>query len=201
MPLKKYLNILITIVVTITLQTCKPDDGPKPCNSTTTYHYLSADQLSKTPYFTNPAFDTISFASDRGDTVTFALKKIDTTYYIEDTNINPNRICSYWQYHQNIIATYNTIKGSGSFMVKQILKDADNNDIVMISLNNSLLYYHDYWIGQLDHPGYKDLLILNNNSYQRIYKITLNETNSYFVVSKDFGLIQLVANQIVYTRF
>ena len=113
MPQNKYPLYFITLLAAFILQTCKPDDGPKPCNSTTTYHYLSADQVSKTPYFTNPAFDTISFASNKGDTVTFALKKIDTTYYIEDTNINPNRICNYWQYYQNITATYNTIKGGG----------------------------------------------------------------------------------------
>src|ERR1044072_1273317 len=40
--------------------------------------YLPAKDRAKTPYFDNADFDTISYTSDKGDTVTFALVKTDS---------------------------------------------------------------------------------------------------------------------------
>jgi hypothetical protein len=200
MPLKKYVLFFVILVATVTLQTCTVDDGPKPCNSTTTYHYLTADQLSKTPYFTNPAFDTISFASDKGDTITFALKKIDTTYYIEDTNMNPNQICSYWQYHQNITATYNTIKGGGSFEVlhaKKALFSFTNGrptgvipNLLRFKYNDMLFYVGDFYIG----GGKSKTYIFNQREFYNAldYNVEFSDSsNGIIYINQDFGAFHI----------
>jgi hypothetical protein len=46
----------------------------------TNYYYLTAAQLNQTPYFTNPAFDTISFTSDKGGYLN--LCKNQNRYYL-----------------------------------------------------------------------------------------------------------------------
>jgi hypothetical protein len=202
MSLKNIILNIALFVAAVTLQTCKPDDGPKPCESTTTYHYLTADQLSKTPYFTNPAFDTISFASNKGDTVTFALKKIDTTYYIEDTNNNPNRICNYWQYHQNILATYNTIKGNGSFEVlhpeknKFTFSNGRPTDVysgyVRFNFNGIKFYIRDINIGTNNGGSFVDKMTFNNREFSNCNFLFAEFSESAIgkiFINKEYGVL------------
>ncbi len=204
MPQKKYLPYLVILFAAVTLQTCTVDDGPKPCNSTTTYHYLRADQLSKTPYFNNPNFDTISFASDKGDTVTFALKKIDTTYHIEDANFNPNRICNYWNYYQNITATYHTIKGSASFKVQHAKKrtisftigkpTTEYTDNVNIAFNSVNYYLYDFDIGNDRLRQFQNNIVFNNRNYKNsvyVYREFSDSITGVMYINKDFGAFRI----------
>jgi len=81
-------SILIGLLVLLLFSCEKPD--PNGChNSVIFYNYLTAAARNQTPYFTNPSFDTLSFASDKGDTVIFVKTKTDSTWYKEEIRGNP----------------------------------------------------------------------------------------------------------------
>lgn len=109
------LKLLSIITIILLTQSCGKEEYPN-VEHKTNYYYLTAAQLNQTPYFTNKAFDTINYASDKGDTLTFVKTKTDTTWYCEDGSGNPNtgydKDC-----YQTIHNTYSTIKGNGSFKV------------------------------------------------------------------------------------
>ncbi|WP_414524349.1 hypothetical protein, partial [Umezakia ovalisporum] len=61
--MKKALYLSLFVIL---LSTCKKDTSlPEPENF---YYYLTKEQLNKTPYFTNPKFDTLTFISNKSDT-------------------------------------------------------------------------------------------------------------------------------------
>ncbi len=118
----KLFSIITLIMLT---QSCtKNNDGcftPKD-----NYFYLTTSQLNQTPYFNNPAFDTINFTSEKGDTLIFVKTFTDTTWYNSNGQGNPD--CGYDQnYFQTTHNTYATIKGNGSFDVKHKKLDGNLN--------------------------------------------------------------------------
>ena len=108
----KLLSIIILILLT---QSCVKENSTQSYNPQNYYFYLTAAQITQTPYFTNPAFDTISFASDKGDTLTFVKTKTDTTWYCERTTSNPDN--NDQNCYQTLYNTYATVKGNRGFFV------------------------------------------------------------------------------------
>ena len=182
------LFLLITLFVTL-LQSCTKD--PEPYNNVpiNTYYYLTAWQLNQTPYFTNPAFDTISFASDKGDTLTFVKTKTDTTWYCERNSTNPsnlNKNC-----YQTIHNSYNTIKGVGIFDVKLIKKSMYLNAFIQLKFNDKIFYYDDVAIDDILFPTYIDMIIRNGKSFKNAIYLYHNDNDSLNAISyanKDFGV-------------
>jgi len=184
--------LLFTILLSLT--TCKIDDGPQPCADTNTYHNLSIEEINITPYFTNPAFDTISFASNTGDTLTFALQKIDTSWYTVDENTNPNQQCGDYHHYQNITAKYATIKGNGSFEVMHELKNIISNNKIYINLQGVLIRFHDYWVGFQSYPTFKSSQNVLGRIYFNTIRIEMEPNLTFGDINRDYGLIQMKGN-------
>lgn len=143
----KLLSIITIILLT---QSCMKEEYDK-VEHKTNYYYLTAAQLNQTPYFTNPAFDTISFTSDKGDTLTFVKTKTDTNWYCENGSGNPNtgydKDC-YQTIHNNYIPT----KGNGSFDVEHGYVNSNLFsfrviEIINVKFNQLNFLVQDYYIG------------------------------------------------------
>jgi hypothetical protein len=108
--------LYITIFCLLIIQACKRDNTDSGCPSySTNYKTLTLEAINQTPYFTNPAFDTISFASDKGDTVTFVKTKTDSTWHCESDNSNADCPKEKANCYQVLHNTYSTTKGVGTF--------------------------------------------------------------------------------------
>ena len=189
------------LFIMLFIQSCMKEEYDK-VEHKTNYYYLTAAQLNQTPYFTNPTFDTISFASNKGDTLTFVKTKTDTTWYCENGSGNPNtgydKDC-----YQTIHNTYATVKGNGSFDVKH--KKADYNvirDQLEIRFNEFVFYVYDdrigTSIGSTIGSTYFETILLNNITYNKV-KILYNNYNeklNYCYLNKESGLISIVDGNI-----
>ncbi len=175
------------------IQSCIKEEYDK-VEHKTNYYYLTAAQLNQTPYFTNPTFDTISFASDKGDTLTFVKTKTDTTWYCEKGWGNPNtgydKDC-----YQTIHNTYATVKGNGSFDVKHCKKNVlQNRDILEVSFGNYIFYEGDYFITDIKHPRYLGTIVLRGITFENALLINnkFNDSlSSIAYINKDFGLFSI----------
>ena len=190
-----YLNLLFyTACCLLLFSSCEIKDNT-PCAAQYTYHHLTAEEKSKTPYFNNPNFDTISFASSTGDTLTFALQRIDSSWYIEDMNRNPNPDgCPDWHYYETIAAKYVAIKGSGR-LTCNLFKKSSSRIIpaVSYSLNDKtgscslsvigLTAYVDY-VGTKNINGidYYDVLFVENDFISKSIRVYMNQS---------YGLLQI----------
>ena len=105
-------NILLSFFVLVNFISCKPEPIPDKHN----YNYLTAEQLAKTPYFTNPSFDTLKYVSNQNDTVVFAKTRVDSGWY-RIIDASPGNNYTVYHYYQQLTAKYQTIKGEGSFEV------------------------------------------------------------------------------------
>ncbi len=203
MKTTKLFSILLLLLLT---QSCVKEEYDK-VEHKTNYYYLTAAQLNQTPYFTNPAFDTISFTSDKGDTLTFVKTKTDTTWYCEQGSGNPNtgydKDC-----YQTIHNTYITTKGNGSFEVKH--KKGDINvirDQIELRFNEFVFYVYDDRIGtpigSIVGITYFESIVLNNITYNKV-KILYNNYNdkpNYCYINKEFGLIASIdKNNIIFNK-
>lgn len=186
----KILKLLSIITLIMLLQSCSKDpkdgcDAPKD-----KYYNLTSAQLNQSPYFTNPAFDTISFASDKGETLTFVKTKTDTTWYNETGQGNPD--CGYGQnYFQTIHNTYITIKGNGSFEVSHYKKNGGINDIVYVKFNKNNLSFGGDQIGYTGYWTFKKVVSISNKSFNDAIIIYPNNYDSLVgegFINKDFGL-------------
>jgi hypothetical protein len=161
----KLFSIIILIILT---QSCSKDPQNGCYIPKDNYYYLTDAQLNQTPYFTNPAFDTISFASDKGDTLTFVKTKTDTTWYTEKGNIgSPD--CGYDQnFYQAIHNIYTTIKGNGSFDVRHIRKGNVNflnylvPNIITINFNGLYFVFAESVIGDKTYKNFVGELKIKN---------------------------------------
>ena len=158
------LFLLLILFVTL-LQSCTKDPDSSNGNVKTTYHYLTAAALNQTPYFTNPAFDTISFASDKGDTITFVKTKTDTTWFCKKSSGSPDN--NDMDCYQTLLNTYSTIKGVGMFNVRHS-KEIETDilpDQVQFNFNDLFFSVTDNRIGTKNGTLFFDSLIVNNNTY------------------------------------
>ena len=190
------LIFLLTLFV-ILFQSCSKEPDLPSGNPITKYEYLSAGALNQTPYFTNPAFDTISFASDKGDTLTFVKTKTDTSWYCENQSLASNYKICYQTIHNN----YVTIKGDGSLYVKHILKNGNelsfSSNTVAINFNDVFLQMYDDWIGSKTYKTYLDTFNIGSKTYMRsmlIYPSNGGSNLGLSYINKDFGLFYLIDN-------
>lgn len=187
-----YISIIGLFLIT---QSCKRDNTDSGCPSyTTNYQSLSIGAINQTPYFTNPAFDTISFASDKGDTITFVKTKTDTSWYCENDNSNadcPKENANCYQVLHNI---YTTSKGVGYFDVKHSLKNSNNYDRIEININTMYFSFYDRFIGSTTFGTYKNSITINNKLYFKaikVYEAFEDVSTSSVYLNKDYGIIQL----------
>ncbi len=175
------------------IQSCMKEEYDK-VEHKTNYYYLTAAQLNQTPYFTNPTFDTISFASDKGDTLTFVKTKTDTSWYCENGWGNPNtgydKDC-----YQTIHNIYTTTKGNGSFDVKHSKKNIlQNTDIVVFSFGQYVYYTFDFAINDVNHPRYLGNITLNSKTFINAMYSNHNfsdSLSSIAYINKNFGLFSI----------
>ncbi len=155
------------------------------------YYYLTTAQLNQTPYFNNPAFDTISFTSNKGDTLTFVKTKTDTTWKKETGNIGSPDCCYDQNFYQAIHNTYITTKGNGSFDVSHRLPNSYSNSYLVIKFNNFTFFYDAIAIDDTSFPRYLGELIKDNKKFKNVIYTFNNYSDSLSAISymnKDLGL-------------
>jgi hypothetical protein len=180
---------LLGIFILIIAQGCAKEEYPN-VEHKTNYYYLTAAQLNQSPYFTNPAFNTIKFANDKGDSLIFVKTKTDTFWQCENGSGNPNT-----GYDQNCYQTihnkYTTIKGNGSFDVKHWKQGYQFINGIEININNIRLLYGDYQVGLKNYWTFKEDISLSNKSFNDLIIIYPNSYDSLVAegyVNKDFGV-------------
>jgi hypothetical protein len=195
-------SILIGLLVLLLFSCEKPD--PNGChNSVIFYNYLTAAARNQTPYFTNPSFDTLSFASDKGDTVIFVKTKTDSTWYKEEIRGNP--ACDWDKnYYQVLQNSYAVIKGSGSFDVKHYLKkNSYYSNYIEINFNSFHFNLYDDWIGLTRYPTYKEIVSINNRDYYssiKLSSVNADTTQNYTLINKTYGLF-FINDKVTNTNF
>ncbi len=187
--LKTTKTLIYIIAILLLFGACKPE--PIESNPTITYHRLKTEQLNKTPYFTNPDFDTLTYLSNKGDTLIFAKLKTDTTWYYIRTQGAPG-VTLNEDYYQTLRNTYQTIKGNGKFEVRHVLND-DISSIPYISIvfNQFNIEFHEYTLAFRQFPTFVDSIFVNNKFYYNLTRYTLNDgTESIAItyINNPFGL-------------
>jgi hypothetical protein len=202
--MKKLIPYLTLILLGI--QSCtKNNDGcdtPKD-----NYYYLTAAQINQTPYFTNPAFDTISYVSDKGDTLTFVKTRTDTIWEREEGQGNPD--CGYDQdFYQTIHNTYATIKGIGSFDVKHGSYRSSlfaylPTDLIVVEFKELDFLVRDFRVGSENGTYFFDKITKGNKIYNNAIKIYHNlkdSTSGESFINKEFGFFS-IKNNLTNTEF
>jgi hypothetical protein len=179
----------------VLIQSCEKPD-PNGChNAVIFYNYLSDAARNQTPYFTNPAFDTISFASDKGDTLIFVKTKTDSTWYKEEIRGNP--ACD-WdkEYYQVLHNKYTTLKGNGSFDVKYSYKTQDYGLFrIEIFFNNIHFIICECIIDDVKYKNYIGDFTVNNKTFTNTfyeYNNISENTKGIGYINKGLGLFYLI---------
>ncbi len=193
----KNIKLFGALIMILFIQSCIKEEYDK-VEHKTNYYYLTAAQLNQTPYFTNPTFNTISFASDKGDTLTFVKTQTDTTWYCENGSGNPNtgydKDC-----YQTIHNTYATVKGNGSFEVKHGNVNSNlffyrTTDMINFQFNELNFFIRDYRIGTKNGTIFYDTILVGNNTFSNSIKIFHNLNDSVSgeaLINKDFGVFSI----------
>lgn len=158
---------------------CEVKDNT-PCTARHTYHPLTDEEKSKTPYFNNPDFDTLRFLSNAGDTLTFALQSTDSSWYIEDANRNPNPDgCPDWQYYETKTIKYKELKSSNLFIGILAKRNQiyPHSSLTILMNGYSFLYGVDV-IGASDYIYYVGDMNIIDNFYQNVlYEFNNNKAD------------------------
>jgi hypothetical protein len=177
------------------IQSCVRPYDPDCPKFSTIYTYLTASAINQTPYFTNPAFDTISFASDKGDTLIFVKTKTDSTWYKEEIRGNP--ACD-WdkEYYQVLHNKYTTLKGNGSFDVKYSYKTQDYGLFrIEIFFNNIHFIICECIIDDVKYKNYIGDFTVNNKTFTNTfyeYNNISENTKGIGYINKGLGLFYLI---------
>ncbi len=173
----------------LALSSCEVKDNT-PCTPRHKYHPLTAEEKSKTPYFTNPDFDTIRFASNTGDTLVFALQSIDSSWYIEDDNRNPEG-CPNLQYYENRSIRYKSLMTIDFITISQSIKSFDyTQPYIIVAFNYTHFFMWADWIGWSGYTNYIDEYFYNNRTYKASilkYADSEDTTSSSIIYNKDYG--------------
>lgn len=198
---KQVLVILLLIVFT---QSCIKDNNSSPCGDQI-YNYQTLDSTSKSkvPYL-KKQFDTISYASNKGDTLVFVRQAKDSNWYCKDYYSNKDCLPNYNCY-ETYGAKYTCIKGNGSFQFKH----GKGMEIILFKpfrtyfvLNNIYLLFNgiNFNIGddQIDSKTYQDYVgdtIINGIMYKETIKLYSTKDNeNYSYINKENGMIHFVDN-------
>jgi len=184
-------NKLLLLLLIASLFACKPEE---PIPDKHNYYYLTAEQLAKTPYFTNPAFDTLTYVSNQNDTVVFAKTRVDSGWYRE-IDFNPGVEFTTYHYYQQISANYQTIKGDGSFGVVHSKKLAGGlPDLIELEFNDYSFYIHDDFLG-INHDAIIDSLTIDHFIFYQITKLNNDRVDSNSArayINRDFGIFHVL---------
>jgi hypothetical protein len=172
---------------------CKPEPTPDQYN----YNYLTAEQLAKTPYFTNPAFDTLTYVSNQNDTVVFAKTRVDSGWY-KTIDASPGNNYTVYHYYQQLTAKYQTIKGEGSF---EVVHSKRGNafktialDLLKISFDKYNFYIQDQFLG-INHKSIIDSVNIDGKTYfqvTEVFKDLQDSTKSRMFINKSFGAFYII---------
>lgn len=186
---------LIFIFILFFIVACKRDNSSGELPDI--YNYLTKDQIAKTPYFTNPDFDTLTFISNKGDTLIFAKQKTISSFYRTEIT-GCNGCASQYSNYQQLLNTYQTIKGNGKFEVKHSKKgiayDRINDDFLTISFNEFTFFATDNRLGTKTGTIYHDSLTFGNKKYYNVTKYFhhFNEqTQAECYLNIEFGFIYI----------
>ncbi|MES2727829.1 MAG: hypothetical protein V4643_12045 [Bacteroidota bacterium] len=166
-----YLPILFLLI--LFGQGCKQENDT--CCNPQKFNYfpISEAAIKKTPYFTNPAFDTLSFVSHEEDTITFVKTRTDSTWNCEYASGNPdNNTQNCYQILHN---TYKTIRGVGSFDVthskeNRILGLPYNvTDVIEIKFSNLRFVFFESLINDTKDPNYVGDFYIGNKVFPKTF--------------------------------
>jgi hypothetical protein len=186
---------LLLLYIACCFFACKPEPTPDQYN----YYYLTAEQLSKTPYFTNPAFDTLTFVSNQNDTVVFAKTRVDSGWY-RIIDASPGNNYTVYHYYQQLTANYQTIKGDGSFEVvhsKQI--NTWEIDRVNIKFYDNTFSCSDIQIGRKTFYTFKDSIEINDRKFKDLiilYSTPGDNTTNEGYLNQSNGLFFIINKTI-----
>lgn len=182
--------LFITIFSIVLIQACKQENSGGCPSYSTYYQKLSASAINQTPYLINPAFDTISFASDKGDTVTFVKTKTDTSWYCVDDNSNIDCPKTKANCYQILHNSYKTIKGNGNFDIKLSSHTATSVNVLDITFNDRLYRgISNSAISVKNLDCYIGDKIINTKTYNDVTKLEF--INSNIFLNKNFGLLMV----------
>jgi hypothetical protein len=182
--------LYITILSILLIPACKQDPSSYCPSYSTNYQTLSASTINQTPYFTNKAFDTLSFASDKGDTVAFVKTKTDTSWYCEDDNSNPNCPKKNANCYQILHNLYKIINGNGNFDIKLSSQTATSVNSLDITFNDRLYRgISNSAIGVKNLDCYIGDKVINGKTYKNV--TMLGFTNSNIFLNNNYGLLKV----------
>ncbi len=207
----KFLSIISIIIL---IPSCIKDNNSTPCGDQTySYQTLDSTSKSKVPYLKNQ-FDTLSYASNKGDTLVFVRQAKDSSWYCKDYYSNKDCLPNYNCY-ETYGAKYNCIKGNGSFQFKHgkalyihfnIRSRIDNefSNMIEISLNNFHFLLRDGNVGRKNISEYSENIEFNktifNESVYSYYEFSDSTMGTGFY-NKEYGLFHVddVINNINWT--
>jgi len=194
--------ILYTLFALILFTTCRKSTT-KPADQHF-YYYLTKEQLNKTPYFTNPAFDTLTYISNLNDTLVFAKTKTDTLWYISSV-FDPGGTADKYYHYQQLRNRYSTLKGEGKFEVLHMKLTSDGvPDQVKIVFGSLFFYATDNRIGTKNGNIFYDSLLIKNMVYNKVTKYYHNRNQSLVgncFLNESFGLINSNSNSDSFSCF
>jgi hypothetical protein len=166
---------------------CKRESTP--CGKTkNTSINISTSSLNQTPYFTNPAFDTISFASDKGDTLIFVKTQIDSSWYVETEQGSPDCPNPAVNFYLTLNCNYTCILGNGNFAIKHSKREYGKSDNRIEIIFNSITFgINDYSINNKDYPTYIQKIYLGTKMYENVTRVTQLNQTGYIYLNKDYG--------------
>ncbi|MES2653953.1 MAG: hypothetical protein V4620_00080 [Bacteroidota bacterium] len=187
----KTIHTFIFIIIALLLQSCGKENNSCCDPQKFNYFHLSEAATKQTPYFTNRAFDTISFVSHEEDTITFVKTRTDSTWDCEYASSNPdNNTQNCYQILHN---TYKTIKGNGTFDVKHT-EYKGVYDFINISFNQYYFLFGGPTIGDPSNAHYLDNVNVNNKIFSNaVYQFHNNDANSKIrcFVNSQYGLFHI----------
>ncbi|MBU3663806.1 MAG: hypothetical protein FGM41_11510 [Bacteroidetes bacterium] len=185
-----YKIILYLLPIVLLFTTCRKNTT-KPADQHF-YYYLTKEQLNKTPYFTNPAFDTLTYISNQNDTLIFAKIGTDSLWY-EVGDYDPSGSGDKFYHYQQLRNRYATLKGEGKFEVVQMKLTSDGvPDQVKIVFGSLFFYATDNRIGTKNGNIFYDSLLIKNMVYNKVTKYYHNRNQSLVgncFLNESFGLI------------
>lgn len=184
---------LIFIFILFFLVACKKDNSSGELPDI--YNYLTKDQIARTPYFTNPDFDTLTFISNKGDTLIFAKQKTNSSFYRTEIT-GCNGCVSQYANYQQLLNTYQTIKGNGKFEVKHSkLTYGGYYDNILITFNQDVFHINDNWLDKSFKYSYwlNDFTVKKKQYLDVIYVFSkLGDTlSNRMYLTKDYGCFYL----------
>ncbi|MES2653961.1 MAG: hypothetical protein V4620_00120 [Bacteroidota bacterium] len=183
----KIVYLLILFLLILFWQSC--NQGYSSCCDPQRFNYFPVSETArnKTPYFTNPAFDTITFVSHEEDTVIFVKIKTDSTWYCEYASSNPDNNTQ--DCYQILHNTYKTIRGVGTFEVKHSKRNESKySDAIEVIFNQQNIFINDWIVGEKKYPTFISNVQIAGKTYTDLTRVTLNNGTGFSYLNKANGM-------------